>query len=73
VPLTFTNLPDPSSYSLEKLENGQWEKVDQSVHGNDYYQAYYDAPFGTYELTFNVEHTGDPSASYQYRLVKTDK
>lgn len=73
VPLTFTNLPDPSSYSLEKLENGQWEKIDQSVHGNDYYQAYYDAPFGTYELTFNVEHTGDPSASYQYRLVKTDK
>ena len=44
--------------------------VDQSYNGNDYWQAWYDSDTATYELTFNVEHSGDPEAVYEYRLVK---
>lgn len=70
IPLTFTNVPLYSGYRLETLQDGQWVRVDQSVIGNDYWQTYYDAEAGTYELTFNVEHSGDTSAQYSYRLVK---
>lgn len=38
--------------------------------GNDYWQTYYNAQDGSYELTFNVQHSGDPQAEYSYRLVK---
>ncbi|MDD6204495.1 MAG: hypothetical protein PUC05_05855 [Firmicutes bacterium] len=70
IPLTFTNVPIYSGYRLEKLEGDAWVRIDQSVKGNDYWQAYYDAEAGSYELTFNVEHSGDPDAQYTYRLVK---
>ena len=70
VPLTFTNVPSYSGYRLEKKEGDQWVMVDQSFNGNDYWQAWYDADTATYELTFNVEHTGDPDGVYEYRLVK---
>lgn len=70
VPITFTNVPTYSGYRLEKKVGDAWEMVDQSVNGNDYWQAYYDANKGTFELTFNVEHNGDPEAVYEYRLVK---
>lgn len=70
VPITFTNVKHYSGYRLEQLVNGTWQKVDQSVSGNDYWQAWYDADTCTYELTFNVEHSGDPETQYSYRLVK---
>ena len=72
VPITFTGVPHYSGYRLQKNVNGAWETVDQSVKGNDYWQAWYNASTGTYELTFNVEHSGDPNASYTYRLVKVN-
>lgn len=70
VPLTFTNVKHYSGYSLEEYINGQWQKVDQSVTGNDYWQAWYDSDTCTYELTYNVPHSGDKTAEYSYRLVK---
>ena len=70
VPLTFTNVPSYSGYRLEKKEGEQWVMVDQSYNGNDYWQAWYDADTATYELTFNVEHSGNPEDVYEYRLVK---
>lgn len=70
VPITFTNVPSYSGYRLEKKEGEQWVMVDQSYNGNDYWQAWYDSDTATYELTFNVEHSGDPEAVYEYRLVK---
>ncbi|MBR3750352.1 MAG: hypothetical protein IKK58_01130 [Clostridia bacterium] len=73
VPMTFTGVPHYSGYRLQKKVGDAWETVDQSVKGNDYWQAWYDSGSGTYELTFNVEHSGDPNASYTYRLVKADK
>ena len=70
MPLTFTNVPSYSGYRLEKKEGEQWVMVDQSYNGNDYWQAWYDADTATYELTFNVEHSGNPEDVYEYRLVK---
>lgn len=50
VPMTFTGLASPRGYTL--LQNGQ--PVDQSVHGNDFWQADYDPVSRTWQLTFNV-------------------
>ena len=70
VPVTFTNLPSYSGFSLMlRTENG-WEKIDQSVHGEDYYQSWFDSETGRYELTFNVLHSGEPEQIYEYRLVR---
>lgn len=69
VPLTFTGVKHYSGYHLEKQTEDGWEKVDQSVYGNDYWQAWYDGNTGTYELTYNVEHYGK-GETVVYRLVK---
>lgn len=70
VPVTFTNLPSYSGYSLLKKTESGWEKVDQSVHGNDYYQTWFDSETGRYEITFNVLHSGESDAIYEYKLVR---
>ena len=69
VPLTFTNVPHYSGIRLETKKGGSWVAVDQSVTGNDYWQAWYDSLSGTYELTFNVEHTGKDCRE-DYRLIR---
>ena len=38
--------------------NGEWEVVDQSVHGNDYWQAYSDVDGGSFTLIYNVHNRG---------------
>ncbi len=50
VPITFTGLGAPRGYTL--LQNGQ--PVDQSVHGNDFWQADYDPASRTWQMTVNV-------------------
>lgn len=71
VPISFTGL---SSYSGNRLykknHSNQWELVDQSVHGNDYWQCILDPASGTYAITFNLLHSGDPLQTYTYKLVK---
>ncbi len=71
VPLTFRGVPSNKGYELQVKKNGKWQKVDQSVHGNDYWQCWYDSKTDTYEWTFNVEHSGDKNATYNYRFVKS--
>ncbi len=50
VPVTFTGLPSPRGYALF-LDD---QRVDQSVHGNDFWQTDYDPAEGRWSLTFNV-------------------
>ena len=66
VPLVFRGLTRHDGWRLERLEANAWTEVDQSVEGNDFWQARYDAPTGSYELTFNVDTEG----SQRYRLVR---
>jgi hypothetical protein len=51
---------------LEQLVKGSWERVDQSVEGNDYWQAYDNTATGSFDLTFNLHN---PEAT-EYRLVR---
>ena len=54
---------------MKKTEDG-YELVDQSVHGSDYWQTWFDSEKGAYELTFNVLHSGEPEQIYEYKLIK---
>lgn len=69
VPITFKNVPAYSGWRLQTKVGANWVDVDQSVHGNDYWQAWFDAETSTYELTFNVEHLGKDDER-SYRLIK---
>lgn len=69
MPVTVKNVKGFSGWRLQKKEGSDWKTVDQSVHGNDYWQAWYDAETGTYELTFNVHHNGKNDVG-EYRLIK---
>lgn len=50
VPLTFTGLESPRGGRLEI----DGVRVDQSVHGNDYWQTDYDPQSGTWSQTFTI-------------------
>jgi len=68
IPVTITGLDGYSGYTLEYRQDGQWLKLDQSVHGNDYWQCYYDAAAGKYEMSFNIPASG--ANCVEYRLIK---
>jgi len=65
-PVTIRGLARPDGWRLERREGEDWGRVDQSVEGNDYWQAYDDAATGTFDLVFNVLNRG----SEEYRLVR---
>lgn len=54
VPVSFAGLTSPDGWVL-KMNSGQgYQTVDQSVHGNDFWQARHDPATGTWRLTFNL-------------------
>jgi hypothetical protein len=65
VPLTFHGLARHDGWRLERREGGGWRRVDQSVRGQDYWQARQVPETGTWSLSFNVRNAG----SADYRLV----
>lgn len=72
VALTFSGVSSYSGYILEQKKGDEWVKVDQSVHGNDYWQCWFDAKDKTYQLTYNVPCSGDPENVNTFRLIKND-
>jgi len=54
VPITFTGLKHYRGYGLERFTADGWQRVDQSVHGHDYWQTGFDAEQRTFRMTFNV-------------------
>jgi hypothetical protein len=50
VPVTFTGLASPRGHALSL--DGQ--RLDQSVHGNDFWQTDYDPAAQRWEITFNI-------------------
>jgi hypothetical protein len=52
-------------WQLQKQEAGDWVTLDQSVVGNDYWQARYDGATDRYTLTYNVMNRGTNA----YRLI----
>jgi hypothetical protein len=39
---------------LFRKVKGRWQKVDQQVHGNDFWQTEYNAADGTWDITYNI-------------------
>lgn len=68
VPVTLAGLPGYMGWRLEKETPAGWEPVSQAVHGNDWWQTFYNAEKGYYELTFNL-----PAGKARYRLLQTEK
>ena len=66
VPVTIRGLARPDGWRLERLDGEAWVRVDQSVEGNDYWQAYERSADQTYDLVFNVANENTQT----YRLVR---
>jgi hypothetical protein len=58
VPFTFSGLSDYRQPVLEENVGGVWTPLDQSVHGNDFWQCDYDAEAGAWAITFTVKLDG---------------
>lgn len=69
VPITIKGLPIYAGWQLQIKKGDSWENVDQSIHGNDYWQSWYDSELGSFELTYNVPHDGS-GKPIEYRLEK---
>jgi hypothetical protein len=61
IPVTFTGLSDYRHPRLEQKVGDTWQKVDQSVAGNDFWQCDFNAATGTWEITFTIL----PDGGYQ--------
>jgi len=58
LPVTFTELSSPDGYDLAM----DGERIDQSVHGNDFWQTDYNASSGQWSRTYNVPIRENKSA-----------
>lgn len=58
VPICFEGLQANQGYSLYRIGHGRRIKLDQSVHGNDFWQTDYDAATKTYKMSFNLPLDG---------------
>lgn len=54
VPIRFEGLKSPKDYMIYQVSSGKEIMLDQSVHGNDFWQTDYDAKTQTYKMTFNL-------------------
>ncbi|UCG49901.1 MAG: hypothetical protein JSU94_08975, partial [Phycisphaerales bacterium] len=66
VPIRFDGLETSSSYALYRDFNGQRVPLDQSVHGNDYWQTDYDAASNTFRMSFNLPLDGIESSRWVF-------
>jgi hypothetical protein len=64
VPIRFDGLETPSGYVLCQDVDDRLVPLDQSVHGNDYWQTAYDAGSKTYQMSFNLPLDGVESSKW---------
>ncbi|MBR2968687.1 MAG: hypothetical protein IKC36_02480 [Clostridia bacterium] len=72
LPITVEGLSSYKGYKLQVKQGEQWKDVDQSVKGNDFWQAHYNPGTGLYSLTYNVKNTSGLlfNTTNTYRMVK---
>jgi hypothetical protein len=68
VPIRFDGLETPMGYVLYRDVQGRLVPLDQSVHGNDYWQTAYDTGSNTYQMSFNLPLDGLESSKWVFRL-----
>jgi hypothetical protein len=54
VPITFEGLTDYCGYRVWTAAGGRGRRLDQSVHGADFWQAEYDAATHRWRQTYNL-------------------
>jgi hypothetical protein len=64
-PVTFLGLNRADGWALEVETDTGWESIDQSVHGNDFWQTNYDPGTATWSVTYTLANSG----TQRYRLV----
>ncbi len=69
-PMTFAGLKQPAGYQLWQTVDGKRSKVDQSVHGRDFWQTDYDPATKTYRQTYNVplDSQGDQPRAVRFEF-----
>lgn len=72
VPITFTHLDQHTGYDLMCDRGEGWKKIDQTVHGNDYWQTDFNPATGLWERTLNVplDTPGDERKTVKFTLGK---
>lgn len=72
VPITFVGLSRHNDYELYQQIEGKSIRVDQSVHGKDFWQTGYDAVTKKWSITYNVplDSPGDKSRTVRLRFGK---
>jgi hypothetical protein len=58
VPVRFEGLPSAKGRALYRIDNGKEARLDQSVHGNDFWQTDYDAGTRSFKMSFNLPLDG---------------
>ena len=71
VPIRFEGLATANDYTLYEEVDGKLRRLDQSVHGNDFWQTEYDAASQTYSLTYNLPLDNKPASVWV--LQKTER
>jgi hypothetical protein len=64
VPIRFDGLETASGCVLYQNVNGQLVPLDQSVHGNDFWQTVYDTGSNSYQMSFNLPLDGVVSSKW---------
>ncbi len=65
VPIRFEGLTSIKDAVLSEVVNGKEIRLDQSVHGNDFWQADYDDATRTYSLTYNLPLDNKPTSTWR--------
>lgn len=72
VPITLEGLSSHDGHELYRVVDGWHERVDQSVHGNDFWQTDYDVRAGEWRRTYTVplETPGDGRGRVRFVFKK---
>jgi hypothetical protein len=70
VPIRFEGLSSATGYAIYEAVAGREVKLDQAVHGNDFWQADYDEAHGTYSLTYNLPLDDKPQSVWVLKTTE---
>ena len=73
VPFTFVGLDNYRGYELLRDTDGRMARIDQSVHGNDYWQTDYDPVTRKWAITFNISLDSPNDQRRKVRFLFTKK
>ena len=66
VPICCRNIDSPDTYTLYEKIGTKLVALDQSVHGNDFWQTDFDAASKRYAITFNLPLDGKANSTWVF-------